>query len=129
LTQEITSGTHRLFSDEPKSAGGQDAGPSPYELVAAALGACTSMTLTMYARRKQWPLASIVVRLRHTKTHASDCADCDQRPAMLDRIEREIELTGHLSAEQRQKLLEIADKCPVHQTLASGLQIQTRLVD
>jgi putative redox protein len=127
--QEITVGPHRLFSDEPKDLGGHDAGPSPYELVAAALVACTSMTLGMYARRKQWPLASVVVRLRHSKIHATDCADCESDEAKLDQIERDIELIGNLTEEQRTKLLEIADKCPVHRTLTKGIKITTRLVD
>jgi putative redox protein len=128
FAQEITAGSHRLFSDEPKSVGGNGAGPSPYELLAAALGACTSMTLGMYARQKQWPLASVTVRLRHSKIHASDCANCESKEALLDRIERDIELIGDLSEEQRGKLLEIADKCPVHRTLMKGIAIHTRLV-
>ena len=128
FTQEITVGSHRLFSDEPKEAGGENAGPSPYELLAAALGACTSMTLGMYARRKQWPLASVIVRLRHSKIHATDCADCDTKEVMLDRIERDIELIGDLTEEQRTKLLEIADKCPVHRTLTRGVHIHSRLL-
>jgi putative redox protein len=114
FAQEITVGSHRLFSDEPKDAGGENAGPSPFELLAAALGACTSMTLGMYAHRKQWPLASVVVRLRHSKA--------------LDSIDRDIELTGNLTEEQRTKLLEIANKCPVHQTLTRGIKINSRLV-
>jgi putative redox protein len=128
FAQEITSDKHRFFSDEPKDAGGENAGPSPYELLAAALGACTSMTLGIYARRKQWPLASVIVRLKHSKTHATDCADCETEEAMLDRIDRDIELTGDLSKEQREKLLEIADKCPVHRTLTRGMKIHSRLV-
>lgn len=128
FTQEITIGSHRIFSDEPKAQGGENAGPSPYELLAAALGACTSMTLGMYARRKQWPLASVMVRLRHSKIHAKDCADCDTKDEMLDRIDRDIELTGDLTGEQREKLLEIADMCPVHRTLTRGMRIFSRLV-
>ncbi|MGA2882527.1 MAG: OsmC family protein [Bryobacteraceae bacterium] len=128
FAQEITAGPHRFFSDEPKDAGGENAGPSPYELLAAALGACTSMTLGMYARSKQWPLASVIVRLRHSKIHANDCVDCDTKDAALDRIERDIELTGDLTGDQRAKLLEIADKCPVHRTLTRGIKIHTRLV-
>jgi uncharacterized OsmC-like protein len=129
FAQEITAGTHRLFSDEPRDVGGEDAGPSPYELLAAALGACTSMTLGAYARRKQWPLASVEVRLRHSKIHAIDCSDCDRKDELLDRIDRDIELTGNLTKEQREKLLEIADKCPVHRTLTSGMKIHSRLVE
>jgi putative redox protein len=128
FTQEITAGSHRFFSDEPKDQGGENAGPSPYELLAAALGACTSMTLEMYARRKQWPLASVMVRLRHAKIHAADCADCDTKEEMLDRIHRDIELIGDLTGEQREKLLQIADRCPVHRTLTQGMQIVSRLV-
>jgi uncharacterized OsmC-like protein len=128
FAQEVTSGSHRFLSDEPKDAGGENIGPSPYELLAAALGACTSMTLGMYARRKQWPLASVVVRLRHSKIHATDCADCDTKEEMLDRIERDIELIGSLTEEQRMILLEIADKCPVHRTLTRGMKILTRIV-
>jgi uncharacterized OsmC-like protein len=128
FAQEITVGTHRLFSDEPRDVGGEDAAPSPYELLAAALGACTSMTLGEYARRKHWPLASVVVRLRHSKIHAIDCSDCDTKDEMLDRIDRDIELTGNLTKEQRERLLEIADKCPVHRTLTNGMTITSRLV-
>lgn len=129
FAQEITAGSHRLLSDEPTVVGGGDSGPTPYELLAAALGACTSLTLGMYARRRQWPLASVNVRLRYSKIHASDCADCETKEGMLDRIDREIELTGDLTEEQRNKLLEIADKCPVHRTLKRGVQIYSRLVD
>jgi putative redox protein len=128
FAQEITAGSHRILADEPKEQGGENAGPSPYELLAAALGACTSMTLGMYARRQHWPLASVMIRLRHSKIHAKDCADCDTKDEMLDRIDRDIELTGDLTGEQREKLLEIADKCPVHQTLTRGMRIFSRLV-
>jgi putative redox protein len=127
-TQEIVAGGHRFYADEPVEAGGKDAGPAPYELLAAALGACTSMTIAGYARRKQWPLASVVVHLRHSKIHAQDCADCESDAAKLDRIDRDIELIGGLTEEQRTRLLEIADKCPVHRTLTRGLHVQTRLV-
>jgi putative redox protein len=127
-TQEIVVGGHRFYVDEPVEAGGKDAGPGPYALLAAALGACTSMTIAGYARRKQWPLASTVVRLRHSKIHAQDCADCESDSAKLDRIDRDIELIGELTDEQRAKLFEIADKCPVHRTLTRGLQVQSRLV-
>jgi putative redox protein len=128
FAQEITDGPHRFFSDEPKELGGENAGPSPYELLTAALGACTSMTIGMYARRKQWPLASVNVRLRHSRIHANDCADCDTKEEMLDRIDRDIELIGNLTGEQRERLLEIADKCPVHRTLTQGMRIISRLV-
>jgi putative redox protein len=128
FAQEITVGSHRLSSDEPVQAGGTDSGPSPYDLLLSALGSCTSMTLGMYARRKSWPLESVTVRLRNSRIHAVDCAECETKEGMLDRIELDIELAGTLSAEQRSKLLEIANKCPVHRTLVSEINIRTRLV-
>jgi putative redox protein len=128
LAQEIETGRHRLVADEPVEAGGTDTGPSPYELLLAALGACTSMTLSMYARRKQWPLEQVTVRLRHDKIHAQDCAECETKEGRLDRIEREISLAGPLDAEQRERLLAIANRCPVHRTLVSEVDIRTRLV-
>ncbi len=128
FAQEIAAGGHQLVADEPRSLGGTDTGPSPYDLLASALGACTSMTIALYARRKQWPLESVTVRLRHSKVHAADCADCETRSGMLDRIERDIELRGDLSQEQRARLLDIANKCPVHRTLTSEIDVQTRLV-
>ena len=128
LAPEIETGRHRLVADEPVEAGGTDTGPSPYELLLAALGACTSMTLSMYAQRKRWPLERVTVRLRHDKIHAKDCAECETKEGMLDRIEREISLTGPLDAEQRERLLAIANRCPVHRTLVSEVDIRTRLV-
>ena len=128
FAQEILAGRHRLHADEPVFAGGGDTGPSPYELLLAALGACTSMTLGMYARRKAWPLEDITVHLRHSKIHAVDCAECETKEGMLDRIERDIQVGGPLDDEQRAKLLEIADKCPVHRTLTSEVQIRTRML-
>jgi putative redox protein len=128
LAQEIQTGRHRLVADEPVEAGGTDTGTSPYELLLAALGACTSMTLSMYARRKQWPLEQVTVRLRHDKIHAQDCAECETKEGRLDRIEREISLAGPLDAEQRERLLAIANRCPVHRTLVSEVDIRTRLV-
>jgi uncharacterized OsmC-like protein len=128
FVQEIRTGRHRFHADEPLSAGGTDTGPSPYELLLAALGACTSMTLGMYARRRGWPLDDVSVHLRHSKIHALDCVECETKEGMLDRIERDIQLSGALSEEQRAKLLEIADKCPVHRTLTSEVQIKTRLL-
>jgi len=126
--QEIQVGAHRLTSDEPREAGGGDIGPTPYDLLLSSLGSCTSMTIGLYARRKGWPLESVTVRLRHSRIYASDCAECETKEGMLDRIERDIELTGSLDTEQRAKLLEIAGKCPVHRTLTSEINIRTRLV-
>jgi len=128
LAQQIQIAPHCVFSDEPASAGGTDTGPTPYDLLLGALGACTSMTVTMYARRKAWPLEDVIVHLRHAKIHAEDCAGCETKEAMLDRIERDIHLSGNLSDEQRSKLLEIANKCPVHRTLTSKIHIETRMV-
>jgi len=128
FAQEIEAGRHRLVADEPVEAGGTDAGASPYDLLLAALGACTSMTVSMYARRKQWPLERVTVRLQHAKIHAQDCAECETKEGRLDHIEREISLTGPLSADQRERLLEIANRCPVHRTLVSEIDIRTRLV-
>jgi len=123
--QEIVSGRHHLIADEPTDVGGLGSGPGPYDLLLAALGACTAMTLRLYADRKRIPLTRTQVRLRHGKIHAKDCADCETKDGMLDRIERIITLEGDLSAEQRARLLEIADKCPVHRTLQSEIDIRT----
>jgi len=128
FAQNIAAGHHRLMADEPVSAGGTDTGPNPYELLLAGLGSCTSMTIALYARRKGWPLAGVTVRLRHSHIHAEDCAECETKEGMLARIESEIALDGPLSEEQRAKLLEIAHRCPVHRTLKSEIDIQTRLV-
>lgn len=128
FAQEITVGGHELVADEPTEAGGTDTGPSPYDLLIAALGACTSMTVSLYARRKQWPLESVTVELRHTKIHAADCQDCETKDGMLDRIERDVRLHGVLTEEQRARLLDIANKCPVHRTLMSEIEVKTRLV-
>ena len=128
LAQEIVAGSHRLISDEPISAGGTDSGSTPYDLLLAGLGSCTSMTIAMYARRKQWALQRVTVRLRHSRVHADDCADCDTREATLTLIERDIELDGALDDEQRARLLAIANRCPVHLTLTSKIDIRTRLI-
>ncbi|HUX68660.1 MAG TPA: OsmC family protein [Terriglobales bacterium] len=127
--QEIEAGAHRLRADEPVAAGGGDSGPSPYDLLLAALGACTSMTLGAYARIHHWPLQAVRVELRHAKVYADDCAGCDAKAARLDRIEREIQLAGELSGAQRARLLEIADRCPVHRTLQAKVEIRTRLLE
>jgi putative redox protein len=124
---EIRAGRHRLTADEPAAAGGTDRGPTPFDLLVAALGACTSMTLRMYADRKGWPLEAATVRLAHRKMHASECTSCETREGLLDRIEREIELEGPLDPDQRRRLLQIADRCPVHRTLTGETQIVTRL--
>ena len=122
--QEVVSGNHRLRADEPISAGGTDAAPGPYDYLLIALGVCTSMTVGLYARRKQFPLENITVSLRHARIHAQDCNECETKEGMLDRIDTHIELTGHLTAEQRAKLIEIAGKCPVHRTLKSEIDIR-----
>jgi uncharacterized OsmC-like protein/alpha/beta superfamily hydrolase len=127
LAQEILVGRHRLAADEPLEAGGSDLGPNPYDLLLAALGACTSMTLRLYADHKKWPLQHVRVDLSHQKIHAADCADCETREGRIDLIEREITLSGPLDAAQRQRLLEIAEKCPVHRTLHSEIKITSRL--
>jgi putative redox protein len=126
--QLLIDGRHTLLADEPRSAGGADVGPGPYELLVMALGSCTSMTVHMYAARKKWPLEQCVVRLRHTKVHAQDCADCENPKSMIDRIHRDIELVGALDQEQRSRLMEIADHCPVHRTLSSKIDIKTTAV-
>src|SRR4029077_14471246 len=126
FAQEIEIGPHRLKGDEPAAFGGTDTGPSPYDFLLAALGTCTSMTMSLYARRKGWPLESVTVSLHHSKIHAADCAECETREGKIDRIEREIQLTFALTTEQRAKLMEMANLCPVHRTLTSEINIVTR---
>ncbi|HEX6197298.1 MAG TPA: alpha/beta fold hydrolase [Jiangellaceae bacterium] len=125
LSQRIQAGRHIMVADEPTSAGGEDTGPTPYGLLLAALGACTSMTVRMYANRKEWPLESTTVTLKHSRIHAADCADCETREGRLDHVERVIQLDGDLDDEQRARLIEIANKCPVHRTLRSEVVIDT----
>lgn len=128
FAQTVEIGPHRLLADEPLEQGGTDTGPTPYDLLAAALGTCKSMTLGVYARRKGMPLESVTVHVRHSKVYADDCASCDSKDARIDRLDCAITLTGTLSDEQRADLLRIADRCPVHRTLTSKIDIQTRLV-
>jgi putative redox protein len=126
--QEIMAGAHPLQGDEPVSAGGTGAAPDPYDYLLTALGTCTSMTVGLYARRKKIPLENITVSLRHSRIHAKDCADCETKEGLLDRINLEIELTGTLTTEQRAKLMEVAGKCPVHRTLKSEIDIRIEAV-
>ena len=128
FNQIIAVGPHRLVADEPAAAGGEDAGPGPYDFLLAGLGACTSMTMRLYADRKSLPLDRVTVTLKHSKIHAQDCEECETREGMLDQIERDIAMDGALDAEQRKKLMEIADKCPVHRTLTSEIRIVTKAV-
>lgn len=125
--QAVTAGRHRFLADEPSDVGGLDSGPGPYDLLLAGLGACTSMTLRMYAERKKLPLARVRVTLAHRRTHAEDCVDCDEKDRRIEIIDREVTLDGELSEDERVRLLEIADKCPVHRTLNSHPRIETRL--
>ncbi len=129
FVSDIDAGGHPLVADEPVELGGCDQGPSPYQLLNAALGACTAMTLRLYAERKKLPLSGVLVRLEHAKVHARDCEDCPQENARIDVIEREITLEGDLDAEQRQRLLEIADRCPVHRTLHESVVVRSHLVE
>lgn len=125
--QLVRAGRHSLCADEPVDFGGDDLGLSPYDYLLAGLGACTSMTLRMYARRKGLPLERVTVRLKRDRIHAKDCEDCETREGRLDEITREITIEGDLDDAQRQRLLEIADRCPVHRTLTSEIKIRTRL--
>jgi putative redox protein len=127
--QVVAVGPHRLLADEPVAAGGEDSGPGPYDFVLAGLGACTSMTMRLYAERKSLPLERVTVTLRHSRIHAEDCAECETKAGMLDQIDRIIAMEGDLDAEQRARLMDIADKCPVHRTLTSEVRIVTRPAD
>jgi putative redox protein len=128
--QTVTAGPHQLVADEPADRGGGEAGPNPYDLLLASLGACTSMTLELYARRKQWPLLQVIVRLTHTRVHVEDCIHCEDPGGWMEIIDRRITLIGDaLTDEQRARLLEIAGRCPVHKTLSQRIDIRTRLVE
>ena len=129
FNQMISVGPHRMVADEPVAAGGEDAGPGPYDFLLAGLGACTSMTMRLYADRKSLPLDRVTVTLKHSKIHAEDCAECETRDGMLDQIDRVIAMEGNLDVEQRKKLMEIADKCPVHRTLTSEIRIVTKAAE
>jgi uncharacterized OsmC-like protein/pimeloyl-ACP methyl ester carboxylesterase len=127
--QTVSIGPHHLLADEPLAAGGEDTGPGPYDYLLAGLGACTSMTMRLYADRKSLPLERVTVTLKHSKIYASDCAECETKSGMLDQIDRVIAMEGALDAEQRKRLLEIADKCPVHRTLTSEIRIVTQAAE
>jgi putative redox protein len=126
--QVMLDGRHVLHADEPVTAGGDDTGPGPYELLLMALGSCTSMTVCSYAARKNWPLEQVIVTLSQERVHAADCADCENPSAMIHRIEKKIELIGPLDEAQRNRLIEIAARCPVHRTLTSRIEIRSALV-
>jgi len=126
---EMQARHHKLVADEPASVGGEDTGPTPYEYLSAGLAACTTMTLQMYARRKDWPLEKAHVEVQHNKIHAEDCAHCDTESGKVDRFTRTVSVTGDLTAEQRERLLEIANKCPVHRTLHSEIDVVTTITE
>ena len=127
FTTQLRAGRHYFTADEPESVGGNDFGPTPYDFLSGALAACTSMTIQMYVRRKKWPLINVETHVNHNKTHAEDCNNCDRNTAKIDLFEREIILEGNLDEEQQKKVLEIANKCPVHRTLHNKIEINTRL--
>jgi putative redox protein len=129
FTQTIETSGHNLIADEPESYGGNNRGPSPYDLLLSALGACTSMTLRIYAEHKKIDLEQVAVKLSHSRIHAEDCADCETKNGQVDLIEKEIEVKGSFDEATRQKLLQIADKCPVHKTLTHEIKIRSKLSD
>jgi putative redox protein len=129
LAQEVEARGHRLVADEPREAGGSDAGLTPYELLLAALGACTSMTIRLYARRKGWPVTGVEVRLRHDRIHAEDCADCETESGYLDRVRKEILVRGELTQEELRRLAEIARRCPVNQTFSREVVIEDAMIE
>ncbi|HEX8425184.1 OsmC family protein [Hymenobacter sp.] len=128
LVADVQAGRHTWFIDEPVAVGGQDRGPTPYDLLLSALGACTAITLRLYANQKKWPLEAVEVRLRHQRVHRQDCENCEKPGEMLEEVQKELRLIGPLTEEQRQRLEVISQKCPVQKTLMSGLHIVTNLV-
>lgn len=128
-TTEVKAGNHGFLADEPVSLGGDDLGPSPYDLLASGLGACTAITLRMYAKRKGWEVTNIKVHLQHEKIHAEDCLQCESTSGKIDKIERVIELEGDLTQEQRDRMLQIANKCPVHRTLHNEVVVDSKLME
>lgn len=127
LSTRVQMGIHELVVDEPVSAGGQDLGPNPYEMLLGALGACTAITLRLYARQKGWPLEGVEVRLSHDRIHAEDCLECETREGLLDRISKEITLYGPLDDAQRERLADIAERCPVRRTLSREIAFSQQL--
>lgn len=127
FTTTLNAGSHQLAADEPESAGGKNKGPDPYDYLLMSLGSCTVMTIKMYARRKEWPLGNLYMELRHHKQHIEDCKNCDNPGSKIDTIEKEIVVEGDLTDEQLDKILEIADKCPVHRTLSSDISIDSSI--
>ena len=127
LAQSIEAGSHRLLADEPVDGGGADAGPNPYELLLAALGACTAMTVRLYAARKGWPLERVEVALHHERIHAEDCANCETHDGFIDNITKDLSFSGPLDDDQRLRLAEIAERCPVQRTLTHEIHIEQRL--
>jgi putative redox protein len=122
---DATARTHALIVDEPVSVGGTDLGPTPYEYLLSALGGCTAMTVRLYADRKKWPLENVTVQLRSGHSHEKDCEDCATKKVGIGQIQRRLELEGPLTDEQRSRLLDIADRCPVKQTLERGIHVET----